>query len=184
MFLVPDLQQLKSQRLSLGISQQDLARLAGVSQSLIAKIEAGRIDPSLSNAQRIAKALADYAPKGAMVKEVMAKNILSFPPQTPVLEAIRVMKKRGISQVPVLKDNVVVGRVTEGSILDHAENLQQATLEQVMLQPPPMVDESTPVASILPLLRTFSSVLVLKGGRLAGIVTKADVMGTVVGQKL
>lgn len=174
---------LKALRTSLGLSQQELARRAGVSQSMIAKVEAGRLDPSLSNARRIEKALAEQSPKGVMVSQVMSRHVLSFPSDTPVLEAIKAMRKKGISQFPVIDGELVVGRVTESSILDGVERLVGATVAAVMLPPPPMVDEGTPVNAVLPLLQVYSSVLVLKEGRVVGIVTKADAMMAALRQK-
>jgi predicted transcriptional regulator len=177
---IPDLQNLQMQRRSLGLSQQELAQKAGVSQSLIAKIEARRIDPSLSNAQRIAKALAAATPKELTVRQVMVKHILSFPSSTPVLEAVKAMRKRGISQFPVIENNLVVGRITEGCILEHVEKLSSLTLKDIMLPPPPQVDKETPLSVIMPLLQAFSAVLVLENGHVVGIVTKADVMGAAI----
>ncbi|MBI2079314.1 helix-turn-helix domain-containing protein, partial [Candidatus Micrarchaeota archaeon] len=43
-----DVSKLGSLRRKLGITQKELAKLAGVSQSLIAKIEMGKIDPAYS----------------------------------------------------------------------------------------------------------------------------------------
>jgi predicted transcriptional regulator len=177
MLSIPDLDQLKSLRVSLNLSQHDLARMAGVSQSLIAKIESKRIDPSLSNAQKIAKALLAESPKTIAVAEVMSKNLVSFLPETPVLEAINVMKKNAISQFPVVKNSIVLGRISESAILEHVESLDSLVLQEIMHSPPPLVDKETPVQAILPLLQTFSMVLVTEKGELVGIVTKADVMG-------
>ena len=177
---IPDLQHLKVQRRSLGLSQQELAEKAGVSQSLIAKIEAKVVDPSLSNAQKIAKALAAAAPKEVTVRQVMVRTILSFPPETQVLEAVKAMRKRGISQFPVMRENLVVGRITEGCILEHVEKLSALSLQDIMLPPPPQVDKETPLSVIMPLLQAFSAVLVVENGLVMGIVTKADVMGAAI----
>lgn len=182
--IIPELSQLRAMRQSLGWSQHDLASKAGVSQSLIAKIETGKIDPSLSNAQRIAKALAAESPKEIAVKKVMSKNVLSFPSTTPVLEAVKAMRKRGISQFPVIDAGLVVGRVSEASVLEHVEKLDVALLKDIMLSPPPMVDASTFVSAIVPLLQSFSAILVLEQGVVVGIVTKADVMGAALQHKL
>lgn len=47
----------KSKRLELGISQEALAELAECHSNYIKRVENGQIDPSLSRANRIAKAL-------------------------------------------------------------------------------------------------------------------------------
>lgn len=184
MLTVPDISRLKAMRQSLGWSQHDLAHKARVSQSLIAKIETGKIDPSLSNAQKIARALAEESPNEIVVKKVMSKNVLSFSSSTPVLEAVKAMRKRGISQFPVIDGDLIVGRVSETSILEHVEKLNTALLRDIMLPPPPMVDASTFVSAVVPLLQSFNAVLVLEQGVVIGIVTKADVMGAALQHKL
>ncbi|MDG6899642.1 MAG: helix-turn-helix domain-containing protein, partial [Nitrososphaerota archaeon] len=50
--------QLKKVRNQLGYTQGRLAREAGVSQSIVAKIEAGSVDPSYSTIAAISKALS------------------------------------------------------------------------------------------------------------------------------
>ena len=65
---MPELKNLRASRTALSMSQQELAKRAKVSQSMIAKIEAGRLDPTLSNARRIAEALEEEKPKGFISK--------------------------------------------------------------------------------------------------------------------
>ena len=52
-----ELNEIKIIRKKYGLTQSKLANIANVSQSLIAKIESGRIDPTYSNAQKIFSAL-------------------------------------------------------------------------------------------------------------------------------
>ncbi|MBI2575829.1 helix-turn-helix domain-containing protein, partial [Candidatus Woesearchaeota archaeon] len=46
--MIPELANIKTLRKKLGLTQSGFAGQVGVSQSLVAKIEAGRIDPSYS----------------------------------------------------------------------------------------------------------------------------------------
>ena len=55
-----DPKQLKKIRVQLGITQSELARVAGVSQSLIAKLESGLVDPSFSTMKAISEALRSH----------------------------------------------------------------------------------------------------------------------------
>lgn len=178
-----DIQHLKKIRQGLGLSQVELSEQAQVSQSLIAKIESGRLDPSFSNAQKISVALKAHTPKEIQVSKVMSKNIITFTAKTPAIEAVKVMRKKNISQVPVIEEKVVIGLVTENSLLNNLEKLATSQVKEVMIAPPPQVDKSTPISAAIELLRTFSSVLVLEKGELVGIVTKADVMGSAVKEK-
>ncbi len=52
-----ELSEIKHLRKKFGLTQSQLAKLSGVSQSLIAKIEADRIDPTFSKAQKIFEAI-------------------------------------------------------------------------------------------------------------------------------
>ena len=56
---LPDLDKIRQMRKRLNLSQRELAGMAGVSQSLIAKIERGTIDPSYSNVRKILSAFEE-----------------------------------------------------------------------------------------------------------------------------
>src|SRR5687767_16022587 len=55
--VIPEIDEVRLLRRQLGLTQQELARMAGVSQSLIAKIERGLVQPSYSNVKRLVEAL-------------------------------------------------------------------------------------------------------------------------------
>src|SRR3989442_5090468 len=55
--MLPSLGEIPKKRKELGLTQSRLAVSAGVSQSIIAKIEAGSVDPSYSVVQRLFSAL-------------------------------------------------------------------------------------------------------------------------------
>jgi predicted transcriptional regulator len=48
---------IKSRRIELGMTQADLAKASGASQSLLSKIEAGNLHPRFDDAVNILKAL-------------------------------------------------------------------------------------------------------------------------------
>ena len=50
-FMLPDLSGLRARRKALGISQQQLASDAGISQSLLAKVEGGQCSTELQHCQ-------------------------------------------------------------------------------------------------------------------------------------
>ncbi|MHA1431033.1 MAG: helix-turn-helix domain-containing protein, partial [Candidatus Freyarchaeota archaeon] len=56
MFRLPTPEDIKRLRKKVGLTQTELAEKAGVSQSLIARIESGSVDPRLSTLQRILNA--------------------------------------------------------------------------------------------------------------------------------
>ena len=51
--IFPDINTIQAKRQKLGIKQKELAQLSRVSQSMIAKLEKQRIEPSYSVAKRI-----------------------------------------------------------------------------------------------------------------------------------
>ncbi|MEM0360769.1 MAG: helix-turn-helix domain-containing protein, partial [Candidatus Diapherotrites archaeon] len=60
-------------RKKLGLTQCHLSRISGVSQSMIAKIEAGRVSPGYEKARRLLEALTEEGKK----KEARAADIMS-----------------------------------------------------------------------------------------------------------
>ena len=56
--MVFDLGQLKKIRKYIGLTQREFAKIAGISQSMIAKIESGKIDPTYSYVKKIEDALS------------------------------------------------------------------------------------------------------------------------------
>src|SRR3989338_6057175 len=114
-----ELHEIKKIRKSLGLTQTDLAKRANVSQSLIAKIESGKIDPTFTKTKRIFETLTDLEKKEEVkAEELMNKKIISVTPNNDIKESINKMKKFGISQMPVIDDHKVIGLVSESTLLD------------------------------------------------------------------
>lgn len=106
--MIENLQEIKRMRKNLGINQKDLAAQAGVSQSLIAKIESGKLDPTFTKAKQIFRALEELQEKEEIkAKEIMNKKVVFVKANDKVKEIIAIMKRKGISQVPVLKNEKV-----------------------------------------------------------------------------
>src|SRR3990167_3831950 len=100
------LEEVKKIRKKLGMTQTELANRAGVSQSLIAKIESGRIDPTYTKTKKIFAALSDLEKKEEVkAEQFMTKRIVSIGSNAPMKEAIFKMNKYGISQLPVIDGN-------------------------------------------------------------------------------
>ncbi len=83
-----NLSQIKKLRKKLDLNQKELANSSGVSQSLIAKIEAGKIEPTYTKACRILETLKDLAEKEELkASDLMNKKIVFVKPQDKVGEA-------------------------------------------------------------------------------------------------
>lgn len=184
-FTLPPLSEIKQRRKKLGLSQTALAKQAGVSQSLIAKIEAARIAPSYAAVQKIFDVFRQTEQKTALrARDIMTKPVLTVSPEDKVSKAIRIMKEKGLSQLPVTNGKHLVGSISEKAILDKAVEVgtgvvSKLPIEDVMDDPFPTVTEDAPVDVLLALLQHSWAVLITKKDSIAGIVTKADLLKVV-----
>ena len=84
---------IKKMRISLGINQTVLAQKAGVSQSLIAKIEAGKVEPTYSKALQIFEDLEQLRSKEELkAKQRMNQKVIFAKVTDSLLEVIKLMK--------------------------------------------------------------------------------------------
>lgn len=176
-----EIEEIKRKRKKLGITQKKLAELVGVSQPLIARIESGDLDPKLSLVKKIFEVLGELEGKGITARKIMTSPVLSVSPDDSIVNVIDVMREKGISQLPVIKDGSNLGCITESSILkivmtrgiDGAEN---TTVREVMEDPLPEISPSETLENISKMLLNNPALLVVENGKIAGIVTKHDVM--------
>jgi len=169
-----------AQRRKLGITQHQLARMAGVSQSLVAKIEAGSVDAAYSKIKAIMETLERASLSSEKTaQDIMHTGIKSVMPSDTLHAASAAMRKLSISQLPVMQDGRVVGSLTEASILacfSERKDIAKTHVSEVMDEAFPNVLPSTPISSVASLLRHHPAVLVLERGDVAGIITKADIL--------
>ncbi len=178
-----EISEIKKIRKKLGLTQFDLARKSGVSQSLIAKIEAGRIDPSYSNTQKIFQALDELTKQEEkQAKDIMNKKIITVKVNDAVISVIKLMKKHGISQLPVEERGKIVGIVTEKSLIDKlGPDISKLKVKDVMDESPPIISPDTRVEVVSNLLKHFSIVLVAEKGNYKGLISKTDLLEKVYG---
>lgn len=176
-----DLSDIRKLRKMLGITQSELAKLSGVSQSLIAKIESGKVDPSYMKAKKIFEVLEGLQKKRSRkVSEIMTRRVISVDEWASVSEAIDLMKKHAISQLPVLSKGEVVGAVSEKLLVKHISNgknvdeLLKKRVGEIMEDPFPTLNEDAPVEVAAKLLNYYPAVLITAKGKMAGIVTRSD----------
>ncbi|MBI2545984.1 CBS domain-containing protein [Candidatus Woesearchaeota archaeon] len=172
-----ELNEIKHVRKKFGMTQTQLAKQAGVSQSLIAKIEAGRIDPTYSKVKKIVDVLHDIThDKEVKAEEVMNPKVIALHPEDTIKEAIKKIKNYGISQLPVLNDHKVVGTISETILLDALLQGKGRLVRDVMTESPPVVSKKASIRIVSNLLTFYPMVLVADGGRLEGVITKSDVL--------
>lgn len=177
-----DITKLKEIRRKLDLTQHEFAFKAGVSQSLIAKIESGKLDPTYSKVRKIENvinSLSKHQEKEA--KNIMIKNIISAKSEDKINRIIKLMNKHSISQLPVLEKDKVIGLITESSILNNnSENIRTLKAKDLMIEAPPLIAENTNISAITSLLKYYPLILISKKGKLKGLITKSDLLNSLV----
>jgi predicted transcriptional regulator len=178
MLMEYDIKDIKRIRLQIGLTQSDLARKADVSQSLIAKIESGLIDPSYSNIKKIFDTLDTLKSVGEpTAKDIMQKQVITLNVNDAIKVAIDKMRKNAISQLPVIENNHIVGLVTESDLLDVISSGKHMTkVSEIMKDAPPIVAENSKAKVLLHLLKFYSLLIVVDKGKFKGVITKADIL--------
>jgi predicted transcriptional regulator len=144
-------------RREVGMSQSELAIEVGVSQSYIARIENGSLDPKLSVVNKIFKVLASRQSKHC--SDIMTKDPKTVDARDPASVAVKAMRRRKFSQMPVLRGTQIVGIITERDILRNLQHDMSELSVQAVMSPEgvPMVDGTTPVNFIIPLLQKYQA---------------------------
>ncbi len=177
--MMRDLSSVARERKALGLSQKELARMAGVSQSLISKIERGQLIPSYEVAVRIFEALERARRKKGCTKaaEVMSSPVIHITPEETVSRAISIMEEMGISQLPVMTGGRVVGSVTEEGLLRKLSSLSpDLRVDEVMEEAFPIMPADTSLSLLRDMLFLYPAVLIQEKGKIVGIVTKSDLL--------
>jgi predicted transcriptional regulator len=171
--MLPELSTIRVSRKSLGISQRELARLAGVSQGTVAKVEGGKINPSYEIARRLFLALEERSmEKGRKAGEIM-NSAVAVGPGDATARAKELMVGQGFSQMPVVQDGKQLGRINEGLLLEAGG---AETCGEAMGPPFATVSEDSPLDLVKAVLRIEDAVLVVRGEEIAGIITKSDLL--------
>lgn len=182
--MLPELDDIKRKRKNLELRQSELAKKAGVSQSLIAKLERRKIIPSYDKTKKIFDVLEKLElEKEKKAGDICNPDITGVDVQDKVKKAIEIMKKNDFSQLPVFKNNFPVGSISEKTILEELSqgryNVSDYLVEGIMEDSFPIIPEDLPLSSIISLLKSNFAVLVTKKEKVLGIITKADLLKVV-----
>ena len=188
--MLPELNEIKLRRKQFGLTQAELARRAGVSQSLVAKVEAGSLVPGYVNAKHLFDVLDELHEEVRVnATELMTRKVLSIESQASLSRAAKTMKEKGVSQLPVIDNDKVVGTISEKDILERIQraeraiDLGQLTVAEVMGEPLPMIHEQTSFPLISSLLEHYPAVLIGKKGRAIGVISKSDLLKVILYKK-
>ncbi|MEM3713186.1 MAG: CBS domain-containing protein [Thermoproteota archaeon] len=177
-------EEIRKERKRKGLTQSTLAKRAKVSQALIARIEKNQVDPRLSTLRKIAEALMeDVQPKGSKAIDIAMKDVIVVNDDDTIEKALKLMRKYGISQLPVLKNGSPIGAVEELELLKafakekDVKKFYQKKVIEAISSIYPMVEPDTSITEVVDyLLKGHNAVLVTREGRLEGIITKIDVL--------
>jgi cystathionine beta-synthase len=108
------------------------------------------------------------------------RELVSVAPETPVRQALGLIHTHNVSQLPVIAEGDCVGHLAESTLMGRIfedTTVLDKSVQHVMEAPLPVVDPHVDLAGITRLLsRQNPAVLVRRGGRLAGIITRYDVL--------
>jgi len=181
--MLPSIDEVAKKRRIAGLTQQKLAKLAGVSQSLIAKLESQKIDPSYTKVKAIFDALEKLQTETEVrAEDVLQNKVIGIQKSEPVSKAVQKMAEYGYSQLPVFYEEHAVGSISEKTIIGKVSagkdlnQISKLSVGDLMEETFPQVGEDAPLPLISSLLQVYSAVLISTKGKVVGIVTKADLL--------
>ena len=126
-----------------------------------------------------------------LVREWMTPDPVTIGPDTPVLEAIKLLKEKGFRRLPIVEGGKLVGIVTDKDLKDAMPSkattlsvwelnylLSKLTVSEVMAKPVITVQADEPLEEAALLMEEYKvgGLPVLEGDRLVGIITITDVL--------
>jgi predicted transcriptional regulator len=182
---IPSGETIRRLRKAVGLTQKELAKRAGLSQSLISRIERSDVDPRLSTIRRIIRVIEGSTIKeGQVASHIMHRPVICVNAKQPVEVAVKLMKKYDISQLPVVDDyNTSIGAIQESTIIHcmvrekDFKKFFKMTVRDIMEGPFPEIAPNTSIHEVLQIfLRGAPAVLVVENGKILGIITKIDLI--------
>ena len=185
--LLPPVNEIKKRRVSLGISQKKLANAVGASQSLIAKIESNRVNPSYDVVKKIFEYLDRIEqPRTGFAKDIEKRDLVWLKRSDKVRDAAEKMRQFGFSQLPIRddKDEICIGSISERQIVQasiqeqNPKGFYEKPVYEVMAEQFPVVDETISIGAVALLLQHSQAVLTARRGKIVGIITASDLLST------
>jgi len=111
----------------------------------------------------------------------MKKNVILLSPSDKIETAIAIMKKHSISQIPILKNDFIVGSLSENKIYDllikeKKDIALKKLIEELLEEPFPTLSKDAPLSSATGLLKYSNAVILLNKNKICGIITKSDLL--------
>ena len=171
-YVFPKVGEIARRRRVLGISQKALATEAGISQSLLAKIEKGKANPSYAAVNTLFDVLDRHeAGDSKKASDVMVRNVVILKDNDKISKAAKLAKEYRISQFPVERNGVYLGSIRSIDLLDAPKGEE---VSAYIKNDFPTVGEDTPLSAVVALLATGHHVIVMSKSKVAGIITADD----------
>lgn len=158
--------------------------MAGISQSMVARIEAGTVDPRVSTLTKIITVLQEAERSKVTAAAIMSAPVISASPDQTIAEVVEIMRANSISQLPVIRKTLPVGCISESAIVDALEDGRLNRTKEVLVRDfmeagMPTLPPSTDLERIVHILQNYHAVLVVDAGKVVGVITKHDLIGMV-----
>ncbi len=130
-----------------------------------------------------------------LVKDWMKKDVITIDAHASVIDAVHLLKEKGIRRLPVLKNGKLVGIVTDRDLKDFTPSkattldiyelrylLSKANVEEAMTPNPITVPPDVPIENVALIMhdKKISGLPVMDGEDLVGIITESDVFEVLV----
>lgn len=115
-----------------------------------------------------------------LIKNHKDKKLITVAPETPICDAVALMTKFNISQIPVMKGHEIVGSLSDNYVFSQLilnDALKQGEVSTLMQKPFPVVDGNASLEDVSKqITRENSAVLVKDLGGSVHIITKHDII--------
>ncbi len=124
-----------------------------------------------------------------LVKERMSQPVITVAPDLPIMEALNLMNSEKISRTPVVKDNKLVGIISDKDLLNASPSdatslsvweinylLSQISVKEVMTRDVYTVGENTPIEEAARIMadNKIGGLPVTRDDRVVGLITETD----------
>lgn len=118
--------------------------------------------------------------QGHKISEIMSGNVISVNPDVTMREVKKMMKDKGISGLPVVKNRRLVGVISVEDLLNALEDgLMDDTVEKHMSRNPVILEEQMPVSFAIDYFENYSFnrfPVLNENKELVGILTSRDII--------
>jgi len=106
----------------------------------------------------------------------MTTTIYGVQASDDVSTSARLMRKKNVSHLIVMRNEHIVGMITEEDLLRFHGDPHTSLVDDVMSDPPPTVSKNTSADTVREMLLEFPAVLVMDRDKAVGILTKTDLI--------